>query len=61
MEGTHNVTKHTIKPGQKADRSGIYRDPKSGERTTVVRGKKVPPTPEPRSKWVEVDDTKRGK
>jgi hypothetical protein len=51
------MKKHTLHPGEIVDRSGIYHDPKSGERTTLVRGKRVPPTPEPRSKWVEDDDT----
>ena len=49
----------TIKPGQKVPDSGIYRDPKSGERTTLVRGKIAPPTPQPGSKWHEVVDTNR--
>jgi hypothetical protein len=55
------MRKHTLHPGQKADRSGIYRDLASGERTTIVKGKRVPPTPESGSKWVERDGTKRGK
>jgi hypothetical protein len=52
------MKRETVKPGKIVQRSGIYRDPKSGERTTLVQGKVAPPTPEPRSKWVERDDTK---
>jgi hypothetical protein len=53
--------RETVRPGQIVQRSGIYQDPKSGERTTLVHGKVAPPTPEPRSKWVERDDTKTGR
>ena len=54
-------TRETVRPGQIVQRSGIYQDPKSGERTTLVQGKRAPATPEPRSKWVERDDTKTGR
>ena len=47
----------SIKPGQTIKDSGIYRDSKSGERTTLVRGKTAPPTPERGSSWKEVVDT----
>ena len=47
----------TIKPGQTVKDSGIYRDTKSGERTTLVRGKTAPPTPERGGIWKEVVDT----
>ena len=53
--------RETVRPGQIVQRSGIYQDPKSGERTTLVHGKVAPPTPEPHSKWVERDDTKTGR
>ena len=43
--------------GQTIKDSGIYRDSKSGERTTLVRGKTAPPTPERGSSWKEVVDT----
>jgi hypothetical protein len=46
-----------IKPGQRVPDSGIYRDTKSGERSTLVRGKTAPPTPEAGGKWREVIDT----
>jgi hypothetical protein len=55
------MKRSTVKPGQIVERSGIYQDPKSGERTTLVQGKVAPPTPEPRSKWIERDDTKTGR
>ncbi len=32
-----------IRPGQIVPNSGMYRDPKSGERTTLVKGKTAPP------------------
>jgi hypothetical protein len=51
------LARHTLHPGQIVDRSGIYHDPKSGERTTLVSGKRVPPTPFPNGKWVEDDDS----
>ena len=51
----------TIKPGQIVERSGIYQDPRSGETTTLVQGKVAPPTPYPKSSWVErVDSHPRG-
>jgi hypothetical protein len=47
----------TIKPGQTIPDSGIYQGTKSGERSTLVRGKTAPPTPERGEKWKEVVDT----
>lgn len=55
------MKRETVRPGQIVERSGIYRDPKSGERTTLVQGKVAPPTPEPHSKWVERVDTRTGR
>src|SRR5690349_10280996 len=46
-----------VKPGQRVPDSGIYRDTKSGERATLVRGKTAPPTPDRGGKWREVVDT----
>ena len=46
-----------IRPGQVVQNSGIYRDPKSGERTTLVKGKTAPPTPESGGRWREVIET----
>jgi hypothetical protein len=53
------MKREIVRPGQIVQRSGIYQDPKSGERSTLVHGKVAPPTPEPRSKWVERVDTRR--
>jgi hypothetical protein len=50
-----------LRPGQTIERSGIYRDPISGERTTLVQGKTAPPTPEKGGAWREVVDTHPGK
>lgn len=47
----------TVKPGQKVESSGIYRDTKSREKTTLVKGKHAPPTPERGGKWKEVKET----
>jgi|tagenome__1003787_1003787.scaffolds.fasta_scaffold19991165_2 hypothetical protein len=49
----------TVKPGQTVIDSGIYRGTKSGERTTLVRGKTAPPTPERGERWREVVDTNK--
>jgi hypothetical protein len=40
------MKRETVRPGQSVERSGIYVDPKSGETSTLVRGKTAPPTPE---------------
>jgi hypothetical protein len=51
------MASRTLRPGQKTDRSGIYQDTKSGETTTLVRGKVAPPTPERGGRWREVVDS----
>jgi hypothetical protein len=51
------MARNTVPPGGKVPDSGIYRDTKSGERATLVRGKTAPPTPTRGGKWVEVIDT----
>jgi hypothetical protein len=40
-----------IKPGQKVEQSGIYQSTKTGQRTTLDRGEKAPPTPTGGEKW----------
>jgi hypothetical protein len=45
------------RPGQVVERSGIYRDTRSGEKTTLVEGKTAPPTPEAGGRWREIVDT----
>jgi hypothetical protein len=51
------MSKSIVKPGQKVPDSGIYRDTKSGDRTTLVHNKIAPPTSQPGAKWREVVDT----
>lgn len=41
----------TLRPGQMVERSGVDQDPVSGERTTLVHGKRAPPSMS--GKWVE--------
>jgi len=45
-----------IRPGQKVQDSGIYKDG-SGKRATMVRGEPAPPTTKKGQKWVQVVDT----
>jgi hypothetical protein len=45
-----------IKPGQKVQDSGIYKDD-SGKRSTLVKGEPAPPTSKPGEKWKQVVDT----
>jgi hypothetical protein len=54
---------NTLKPGQKAPRSGQYgiigsRGGKTGEERTVTRGEPMPPTPKPGQSYTIVDPTK---
>lgn len=51
------MARHVLRPGQITERSGIYRDLKSGETTTLVRGKVAPPTPERGGGWKEIVDS----
>jgi hypothetical protein len=57
--------KRTFKPGERADRSGQYRQigRKGGKEpeSTVTKGEPLPPTSKPGSKWVLVDPTKHKK
>lgn len=52
-----------VKPGQPAPISGQYeiigpRGGRTGEERTAVKGKPMPPTPEPRQSYRPVDPTK---
>jgi len=54
---------NTLKPGQKAPRSGQYeiigpRGGKTGEERTVTRGEPLPPTPKPGQSYTLNDPTK---
>lgn len=51
------MSKTTVKPGQRVPDSGIYRNPKNGERSTLVEGKPAPPTDGRGQKWVQVVNT----
>ncbi len=51
------MARRVVGPGQKVPDSGIYQDTQSGERSTLVKGKRAPPTPEPGGKWREIIDT----
>jgi len=57
VRGGDEMTKKPNKPGEEADRSGIYKvvGPRGGDtgvERTVVEGEPFPPTPEPRQKYV---------
>lgn len=47
-----------LKPGQPAPASGQYRNNSTGNEVTGVRGKPLPPTPQPRQGYSLVDRTK---
>ncbi|MDQ5988257.1 MAG: hypothetical protein CSYNP_04015 [Syntrophus sp. SKADARSKE-3] len=47
----------TVGPGQKVVDSGIYESTKSKEKSTLVKNKPAPPTPEKGEKWKQVVDT----
>ena len=51
-------SKTTLKPGEIADVSGIYKDMNSPQRTTIEKGLAAPPTPERGGKWKLVTPTK---
>jgi hypothetical protein len=46
-----NAKVPSVKPGEKVHESGIYKDPKSGKKTTLDKGETAPPTPEKGGKW----------
>jgi hypothetical protein len=51
-----------LKPGQIVKESGIYKDSRGTERTTLEKGLKAPPTPRPGDKWkpeIPTDPKKR--
>jgi hypothetical protein len=43
--------KARLKPGEKVERSGIYKSTESKKRTTLDRGETAPPTPKSGEKW----------
>ncbi|OPY80942.1 MAG: hypothetical protein A4E64_00106 [Syntrophorhabdus sp. PtaU1.Bin058] len=51
------MAKNIVKPGQAVPDSGIYRNTRTGERSTLVRGEPAPPTTGKGQKWTQVIDT----
>lgn len=51
------ATKPSVKPGQRVPDSGIYRNPRTNERVTLIRDKPAPPTDGPHQRWVQVVNT----
>lgn len=47
----------SVRPGQRVPDSGIYQNPATGQRTTIVRNEPAPPTARPGQRWVQVVDT----
>ena len=47
-----------LKPGQQAPSSGQYKNTKTGNEITGVKGKPLPPTPAPGQSYKLVDKTK---
>ncbi|WP_177247212.1 MULTISPECIES: hypothetical protein [Desulfovibrio] len=52
------MTKEKYSPGQKAPKSGQYKNTATGSEVTVVRNEPMPPTPKSGQKYVLVDPTK---
>jgi len=53
--------KRTFNPGEKAPKSGQYRNTKTRTEVTVTRGEPLPPTPNKNQKYILVDPTKHKK
>lgn len=52
-----NIMTIKVKPGAKVPDSGIYKDTKTGIRSTLVKGEPAPPTQKKGGHWVQVIDT----
>ena len=52
------MIKKTFKPGEKATKSGQYKNIKTGGEVTSTKGEPLPPTPEKGQKYRLVDPTK---
>ncbi|MBD3374465.1 YjzC family protein [candidate division KSB1 bacterium] len=50
--------KKRFNPGEKAPKSGQYKNTRTGNEVTVTRGEPMPPTPKKGQKYVIVDPTK---
>lgn len=51
------MVKKSVRPGQTVPDSGIYQSSKSKQKTTLVKDKTAPPTPEEGEAWVQTVDT----
>ena len=50
-----------LPPGHKAPASGQYKNTKTGNEVTGIKGRPLPPTPKPNQGYVLVDPTKHKK
>jgi len=48
------MSRKVVGPGQKVTSSGIYKDSSSGDKSTLVGGRKAPPTEHRGGKWIEI-------
>ena len=55
------IAKRTFNPGEKAPKSGQYKNIKTGNEVTVTQGEPLPPTPKKYQKYILVDPTKHKK
>ena len=55
------MAKPTYKPGEKAPKSGQYKNNSTGFEVTVVRDEPLPPTPKSGQSYTLVDPTKHKK
>jgi len=46
-----------VRPGEKVKDSGIYQSTRSGERATMVKGEKAPPTSQRGEHWHQIHNT----
>ena len=53
--------KRTFRPGERAPKSGQYRNTKTKTEVTVTQGEPLPPTPKKDQKYTLVDPTKHKK
>lgn len=53
--------KRTFRPGERAPKSGQYKNIKTKTEVTVTRGEPLPPTPKKDQKYILIDPTKHKK
>lgn len=56
--GGDQMARKATSPGKPAPTSGQYRPVGGGNEVTVPKGHRLPPSPKPGQKWVNVDPTK---